>query len=182
MSDKSSKHHRRSHSWDGWKDGQFALEVQKPWAEWMLNGHKTTETRAYDLPPALWNRKLWILESSSTSSSPSSLPRAGTAPTSKLGDRIEDVWNDDEVAITGWCIFSSVVEYHSKSEFYNDEHLHRVERKSPFGWKTGDTPCKLYGWKVKEVSRDITELDKCYQSAVRRMRSLYELVTMEQNG
>ena len=73
-------------------DDAFALEMQSPWAEALLSGSKTVETRAYDLPPALLRRKIHILQS----------PH-GTDGVSSLDDEFRI---DSSVAqVTGWCVF-----------------------------------------------------------------------------
>lgn len=49
--------------WDGFKDRPVGLEMQRPWAGHLLEGRKTIETRQYDLPRALLNRRIEVLES-----------------------------------------------------------------------------------------------------------------------
>lgn len=46
-----------------WTTGRFALEMQAPWAERLLDGEKTVETRGYPLPTGLVGRWIELIES-----------------------------------------------------------------------------------------------------------------------
>jgi hypothetical protein len=165
---------QKSLDWEGWEEGVFCIEMQQPWAELILKGRKTIETRAYPLPPALINKPVLIIES----------PQ-GEARQSSLGDQLE--WTlgaeiQEGVRLVGWCRFGSVTEYRSLNDFGKDVRAHLVEGDSPFGWKE-DTE-KIYGWKVTEVGRNVRQalsginIDPVKQNrltAIRRMRSLFQL-------
>ena len=53
------------------------LEMQAPWAEELLSGRKTIETRTYPLPESLIDKKIWIIES-----------KEGTAGKSSVADHV----------------------------------------------------------------------------------------------
>eukprot|EP00957_Ditylum_brightwellii_P050269 3812301-Ditylum_brightwellii.AAC.1 len=54
--------HTKDLDWKGWNNQKFGLEMQHPWAGHLLDGRKTIETRAYDLPPSLLGKRIEILE------------------------------------------------------------------------------------------------------------------------
>ncbi|GKY95507.1 hypothetical protein MPSEU_000512400 [Mayamaea pseudoterrestris] len=152
--------------WQGWNcDGHtFALEMQAPWAEALTSGQKTIETRTYELPPALIGRKILILQS------PPGIDR-----TSSLGDTI--FYNaTPHVRITGWCIFNNVKRYKTQTEFEGDQSSHLVAPTSGFAWKDGPTEL-MYGWVVAEVGMKDGAPERPYTIAIRRLRSLFQLLT-----
>ena len=57
------KHSFASPDWDGFATRRIGLEMQSPWAGHLLSGRKTVETRQYDLPKTLLNRRIEVLES-----------------------------------------------------------------------------------------------------------------------
>jgi FTO catalytic domain/FTO C-terminal domain len=163
MNHVTTDQHSMDCDWIGWGQSgatQFGLEMQSPWAEALLEGRKSIETRSYNLPPALIGQRIAILQS----------PR-GTAGISALGNTISLTEKPPVVAIVGWCTFSSVKVYTSSREFQADSLHHLVSAGSGFGWKDGTTSV-LYGWVVQAYGKSTTSM---YQSATRRMRSLYEL-------
>ena len=170
--------HRKPWDWPGWNDTsnrQFALELQHPWAQEVLDGRKTIETRSYSLPLALRKRWIALLES----------PK-GQPGVSGLGDLLDLTKNGDGVVgapsprIVGWCLFdSNVVEYKTRKQFERDEGKHLVTRSSGYGWREGSTEV-IYGWVVRKcraldhhVSYPSQSIK--YISATRRLRSLFEL-------
>lgn len=148
--------------WKGWKSLKIGLEMQVPFAGLLLDGKKTIETRAYDLPKALIGKKIYILQS-----------KKGHDGVSTIKDVMTK--NDMEssgLSIVGWCIFDKVVVYRYRSKFENDEMKHRVPRDSNYGWKE-DTKC-IYGWSVKKTGH-FNKNEESVKAVVRRMRSLFEI-------
>jgi hypothetical protein len=155
--------HCVSLSWKGWGDRDFGLEMQSPWAGLLLEGKKTIETRAYDLPPALLGRRIKILQSKP----------GGTA--SSLGNTVSISAVESNVTRVGWCTFTKVIRYQNKQTFEADEAAHMVTRDSGFGWKEGMTKT-IYGWVVGNVSIDANGCSSGrLHTIVRRHRSLFEL-------
>jgi alpha-ketoglutarate-dependent dioxygenase FTO len=167
----ASKHldedHAKSPTWKGWKDGMFGLELQSPWAEHLLQGEKTIETRLYDLPAALIGRRIDILRS---------VP--GTAGVSSLENCIA-LGSDASPAPVqriGWCTFKRVIRYTDRTSFQADEGSHLVKRDSGYAWKDGETKV-IFGWVVGDYAMyngaDRADFDDT-SSLERRMRSLFE--------
>lgn len=126
-----------------------------------MDGAKAIETRQYALPPSLEGKKIMIIESP-----------IGTAGVSSLGNELDF----SKAKVIGWCRFKSVKRYETAEEFEEDESLHLVSPGSGYGWKR-DTTDIVYGWVVGEYGRINSTCgdSKVYTSAVRRMRSLFEL-------
>ena len=165
MNGKDGQPHSQPLSWQGWKVHDFALEMQEPWAQHLLHGRKTIETRAYNLPPALLGRKIWILQST-----------AGQAGVSALGNTVP-VGNDSsssfDARIVGWCTFSTVKEYTSASQFRADESKHLVKSNSGYDWKENQA---LFGWMVESCEKHATPgHGEDGGLAIRRFRSLFQL-------
>ena len=158
----STNEHNMPFTWEGWGKCAFGLEMQSPWAGLLLEGKKTIETRAYDLPPALLGRRIDILQSN----------KGGTV--SSLGNVVSIDETEDEAVIkrVGACTFTKVIQYTDKESFEADEAAHRVKRGSSFGWKEGITKV-IYGWVVGESFGKASQED--LKSIVRRHRSLFEL-------
>lgn len=153
--------------WVGWGRHQFGLELQAPFAKAVVNGQKSIETRSYNLPASLIGVRIFIIESP-----------AGSAGVSVMGDTID--FEKDDAKLIGWCIITSVKKYTARQDFEDDEHLHLVTRDSGYGWKTGKTKF-VYGWNVGNFHNFRKEMDSKraindFGSAVRRMRSLFELI------
>jgi hypothetical protein len=139
--------------------------MQDPWAGLLLDGSKTIETRAYNLPPGLIGKRISILQSS-----------CGQAGISCLGDAIR---LDSEVKKLGWVVFERVIEYKDKKSFEDDESKHLVDRNSGYGWKEGTTNV-IFGWVVAEQGN--YQADHApVKRAERRMRSLFELMPPNPN-
>lgn len=156
--------HSHSLDWTGWSEPQayFGLEVQDPWSKLLLDGTKSIEVRAYDLPSALLGKRIYILQS-----------KAGKSGTSSLGNVIDLIVKERSVEVVGWVVFGAVKVYTSKEEFRDDEHLHCVDGCSSYGWSEGHTSV-LYGWLVSEVN-ECVEDSLHFRRATRRMRSIFEL-------
>jgi len=165
--------HPKPLEWPGWGSQQveLGLEMQCPWAEALIDGRKSIETRAYELPPGLIGKWIAIIQT----------PR-GKAGISAIGDWL-DFGPANPARIVGWCKFSELVKYDSRHDFEKAEKLHLVASDSGYGWKNGTTKA-IFGWVVGEYKKgnDIVdgnekkERRKKYTSAVRRMRSLYQLL------
>jgi hypothetical protein len=154
--------HAKNLDWSGWSLYQVGLEMQCPWASALLDGRKTIETRTYDLPTALIGKKIMIIQS----------PK-GSSGVSAMGDRVDFAASNAEVI--GWCTFTKVNHYKNGKDFATDEAAHLVSSDSGYGWKEGKTKV-IYGWVVGSFKR---ATDRNIHSAVRRMRSLYQLQQAE---
>jgi hypothetical protein len=95
----SPDEHFVSLTWKGWGEHDFGLEMQSPWAGLLLEGKKTIEMRAYDLPPALLGKGIEILQSMQG------------GPVSSLGNTVSISANQEESNVTrvGWCTFTKVI-------------------------------------------------------------------------
>lgn len=165
-------------SWPGWAypDSKFGLEMQCPYAEHLLSGRKTIETRGYSLPRPLISAEgssaevhIDILESDSGKDGVSSIP-----------DKVEVLAikqskNDDSIPFVrrkGWCTFVESFRYTSREQFEADEQKHLVPAASGYGW---DDEKPLYGWVVGTRGRYSND-DDIALFGERRMRSLFELL------
>jgi hypothetical protein len=157
--------HCQSLSWQGWNDRQFGLEMQSPWAGLLLQGRKTIETRAYDLPPALLGKRIEILQSKQGST------------VSSLGNVVRIAEEDPAVTRAGWCRFTHVVRYNDFALFDADQDAHWVTKESDFyPFKKGSKTNVVYGWVVGEVGLSTNETCSLpLKAIVRRYRSLFEL-------
>ena len=135
------------------------LEVQQPWAQMILSGEKTAETRAYPLPAALIGRTIYIVES---------LP--GVARQSSLPDQV--VAGHTSLRICGTVTFHASEQYPSRAEWLADEPRHRVPADSPYAMQT-DCRTPVYAWRVERVAAFETALP--VPAMQRVMRSLFEL-------
>jgi hypothetical protein len=160
--------HAKSLEWPGWEQYDFGLELQEPWAGAVVGGRKPIETRAYNLPPALLGKRIHIMQSPT-----------GKAGVSAIGDVVD---LESDAKVIGWCVISAVKKYTSRKEFERDESDHLVSKSSGYGWKDGKTKV-IYGWQVGECGK-LEPNDGNYHTAVRRMRSLFQLKArdQEQNG
>lgn len=155
----------KSMDWPGWSKLEFALELQSPWAEALLDGKKTIETRSYKLPEALLGKKIFIMQTPS-----------GKVGQSALGENVDLQETEYGPRIAGWCIFESIVEYMDKRQFENDEPMHLVDEASGYGWK--DCTKSLFGWIVSDFEKiDSSE----YSHADRHFRSLFQLFRKRQS-
>ena len=165
---KEDNHSKTCH-WPGWEQGSsaFGLELQQPWAGAVVDGRKNIETRAYDLPPALLGKRIYIIQSV-----------GGKDGVSSMGNVVDLLKSD--VKVIGWCQFSAVKVYTNRHEFEQDEGDHLVSKDSGYGWKDGKTKV-IYGWKVEKYERcgetddGQAVADARFHTAVRRLRSLFQL-------
>ena len=108
------------------------LEVQSPFAEMLLRGVKTIETRDYALPASLLGLPIALLRAP-----PGGLARAGLSAS----------------RVIGVVTFSSSERYASREAWAADDHAHGVSRDAApdaYGWPTDG---KRYAWKVGTVLR-----------------------------
>lgn len=102
------------------------LNIQQPWAELILSGKKTIETRFYKIPEKHLGKEIALIET--------------PGPSGRFRARI-----------VGTVIFSSAFRYESKSEFIADKKKHLVdENDTTLGWKRDR---KKWGWKISRVTR-----------------------------
>jgi alpha-ketoglutarate-dependent dioxygenase FTO len=153
--------HSKSLDWQGWTQYDFGLEMQSPWADAILKGEKTIETRAYDLPPGLIGKRIAILQT----------PQ-GESGKSAMGNQLAFATSNAQVV--GWCRFSKAFHYTNRNFFMRDEAAHLVTRDSDYGWKEGITK-DIYGWLVEDCVVVEDGALTLFESATRRMRSLYQL-------
>ena len=157
-------------SWEGRADrnAKFGLEMQTPFAQYLLDGRKTIETRAYALPPSLLSTldhdvKIDILQSEKGQDGVSAIPNiVSLAQTNPLLKRI------------GWTTFTQSFRYISREQFDTDVKKHLVDNLSDYGW-SDDRP--MYGWVVDScgVYTSNDDDDATYDIAERCMRSLFQL-------
>lgn len=173
--------HSKAPSWPGWSDANahFGLEMQSPFANHLLTGTKTIETRAYALPPALLSvadkeEKIHILESVKGQDGVSSIPNI----VSLMTNTNNTTNNNPSLIRKGWCTFTKSFRYESREQFEADADKHLVDLSSKYDW-SDHRP--MYGWVVgscmkyeQDVSSDTEYIAK------RRMRSLFEISC--QNG
>mmetsp|Transcript_3961 Transcript_3961/g.5401 ORF Transcript_3961/g.5401 Transcript_3961/m.5401 type:complete len:309 (+) Transcript_3961:423-1349(+) len=195
--------HAKDGNWSGWKECtskgyRIGLEMQSPWAKLLLEGRKTIETRAYNLPKDLIGQKIQILQSRKGHEGVSSLPNilfdtgndGGNILLKDAGKGFKEHCHHDIssfVECIGWCIFDRVIIYKYLSKFEADEASHLVKRDSAYGWKDGETKV-IYGWVVgscyiykknnktgKLSNQKLPNTSMTFSAIVRRMRSLYSL-------
>ena len=103
------KEHAQSLTWRGWEEHKFGLEMQHPWSKLLLDGKKSIETRAYDLPKALIGKRIEILQS-----------QPGEDGVSSLGNVIDcGLTSSNSSSIVkrvGWCIFDRVILYRYRAK------------------------------------------------------------------
>lgn len=154
--------HSQPRNWPGWGQYSFCLELQAPWAGAVLDGSKSIETRAYDLPPGLLGKRIVIIESPT-----------GSVGVSNMGNVID--FKSSKAKVIGWCTFCSVKKYSNRKDFEADERAHLVSADSGYGWKDNTTNT-IYGWVVGEYGQNKS---KTLDLAVRRMRSLFQIQQTE---
>jgi len=160
--DANSDPHAKEADWNGWNTALVGLEMQEPWASLLLDGSKSIETRAYNLPSSLLGKRIEILQSGS-----------GDAGISSLGNFVR--LDSGLVKRVGWVVFDSVIKYSDKVSFKEHESKHLVEHTSAFGWKD-DVTTLIYGWVVVAKGQyQLSSQAAAFDRAERRMRSLFEL-------
>ena len=182
--------HSKPPSWEGWSDDgtSFGLELQSPYAEFLLDGTKTIETRSYHLPPGLMRRRIDVLRSGRGEDGASSVPDRTTL-TASSDDGMTEAGRDSPVR-AGWCTFLRSFRYDSRKQFEADVDRHLVDpANAGYGWTESRA---IYGWVVGDVGcyrRRATSLslandddnddddndDEGGYLAIRRFRSLFEV-------
>jgi len=105
-----------------------AVNIQAPWAEYILQGTKTIETRRYPLPKKYIGKEMVIIE---------------THPAN----------NKARSKLVGVVVFGKPFQYLSRADFYADSTRHLVNRDTiRFSWAAGDEK-KRWGWPVLRVVR-----------------------------
>jgi len=167
--------HAKSPSWEGWEHTElsFGLELQSPYAEFILDGAKTIETRSYPLPQALISKKIVILRSEMGIEGVSSISDSDEiiVVSTRKGGR-----GRSPLERLGWCTFVQSFRYTNKDSFENDVSSHLVDDASKYGWtqqQLYDRP--MYGWVVGERGHYSDDNEEEYV-AIRRFRSLFELM------
>lgn len=156
--------YRKKYDWEGWTNLQFGLEMQQPWVDLLLDGKKSIETRAYNIPKSLIGKRIEILQSSK-----------GDVGVSSLGNTIRV--DSHVVKHVGWVVFDRVIRYINRELFEADSVKHQVKRDSGYGWKEETT--LIYGWVVSDVGRrELCLQQSPFATAERRMRSLFELLPL----
>eukprot|EP00580_Thalassiosira_gravida_P017177 CAMPEP_0201657964 /NCGR_PEP_ID=MMETSP0494-20130426/1023_1 /ASSEMBLY_ACC=CAM_ASM_000839 /TAXON_ID=420259 /ORGANISM="Thalassiosira gravida, Strain GMp14c1" /LENGTH=576 /DNA_ID=CAMNT_0048134889 /DNA_START=8 /DNA_END=1738 /DNA_ORIENTATION=+ len=177
MAMEATNNNSKTPYWPGWTEAttnqrQFGLELQSPFAGYVLDGRKTIETRAYALPPDLLSNhhddcqevRIDILESEMGQAGVSSIPNAVALT--------DDTTKRPLLKRTGWCTFTQSFKYTSREQFEADEEKHMVDPSSGYGWSE-ERP--MYGWVVGSFGVHEGDNDG-YTTAERRMRSLFELL------
>jgi hypothetical protein len=112
----------------------YALEVQKPFSEYIATGIKTIETRSYPLPSRLIGKTIFLCES------------VGAEAQSFLGDDIEA--GQLNVSIIGEASFGSCFEYTCREHWDEDTTKHMVPSGSKYDWASGESG-RRWGWVVE---------------------------------
>ncbi|KAL7479915.1 hypothetical protein ACHAW6_005632 [Cyclotella cf. meneghiniana] len=203
MDQKAPVSQQITESWGGWAEAiktsrdeestnkhgvrRFGLEMQCPYAEHLLSGRKSIETRGYALPTPLLTKvdcdsdgcakevRIDILESKRGQDGVSAIPDRVSVLT------IYDCHNDGlkiEASSTpflvrkGWCTFSYSFRYTTREQFEADERKHLVTSHSGYGW---NDKRPIYGWVVGTSGVYDSDDKDCKLIAERRMRSLFEI-------
>jgi len=155
--------HNKTLAWKGWAEAErkFVLEMQHPFSGLIASGKKTIETRAYPLPDALLNFKIGIMQTEKGQDGISALP--STFPLQET----------TKVRRIGWVTFNKCIEYKSRKEFESDAEKHLVDPNSGYGWND-ERP--MFGWVIHTFQKEDATNEEG-SIAVRRMRSLFEIVT-----
>lgn len=179
MMDATSSDNSKSPSWDGWNSNikNFGLELQVPYAQYLLDGTKSIETRGYPLPDALLSKRIDVLESKKGVDGVSSVPDRVLLTSHTSADA--DGPSTTMLHRRGWITITHCFRYKTREQFVADAHKHLVDITSGYGWSDAQP---MYGWVVgsyglydnnddKEKNED--DCVKCI--AERRMRSLFEI-------
>jgi hypothetical protein len=101
------------------------INIQAPWAELLINGQKTVETRSYRLPQRLEGVELAVIETPGKSA--------------KFKSRI-----------IGTIVFSHSFQYQNEGHWAFDYERHCVHITNEYGWKSNKLK---FGWVVQSVSK-----------------------------
>lgn len=143
-----------------WETGNFALEMQAPWARRLLDGKKTVETRSYPLPAGLVGRQIELFES-----------QPGKDGVSSVGDLVETCAAG--LLAVGRVVFRATEAYETRESWAGDAGRHLVDPSvdGAYGWKG---PGSVHGWVVGEVQEHATPRPVTRMRRV--FRSLFEVV------
>ncbi|KAL3761900.1 hypothetical protein ACHAW5_006129 [Stephanodiscus triporus] len=114
----SSDEHSKPPSWEGWSEDaglSFGLELQSPYAEYLVDGTKTIETRSYPVPAGLMRRRIDVLRSDGGVDGVSSVP--DMTALSALGDESNHnspSSSSSSLVRVGWCTFVRSFRYVSR--------------------------------------------------------------------
>jgi hypothetical protein len=179
----SNDDHSKSLSWDGWNSNikYFGLELQIPYAQYLLDGTKSIETRRYPLPHALLSKRIDVLESRKGVDGVSSIPdRVLLMPRTSVDDDALPSTATTMLHRKGWCTFTHCFRYTTREQFEADAHKHLVDAASGYGWNDARP---MYGWVVGSYGlydnnddKEKKEDDGVEYIAERRMRSLFEIM------
>lgn len=104
----------------------IGINIQQPWADMLVNGDKTVETRSYHIPEKYIGETLAVIET--------------PGKKGKFKSRI-----------IGTITFSHSFKYNDKNEWISDYNRHKVnEDNKNYGWN--DSKNK-YGWVVSNVTK-----------------------------
>ena len=143
-------------------DVEYALELQHPYSDHVVNGSKIIETRSYEIPPPLLGRNIRVLESDQ-----------GTAGSSSLGDDIEE--HCESCRIIGTIKISRCWQYRSKEDWGCDASKHLVPIDSAYGW---NEKIPKFGWEIIEYQKYDTPI----RPQLRRIyRSIFKIVHPSHN-
>jgi hypothetical protein len=117
----------------------YGLELQEPFAELLISGKKTIETRLYPLPESLLYKHVVIIESSK-----------GEEGRSGLGDCVAlNRDGESRPRCIGTVVFSECFEYTSEEQWRGDSDAHLVPAGSIYDW-TPDSNAPI----VEEVKKE----------------------------
>jgi hypothetical protein len=103
------------------------INIQAPWAELIIAGKKTVETRLYPLPQKYVGKRMAMIET----------PGRDGRFSSRL---------------VGVVVFGESFSYRSRKQFYADSGRHHVFPDSDFSWDAGNGRSK-WGWPIVSVER-----------------------------
>jgi hypothetical protein len=103
------------------------INIQAPWAELIVSGKKTVETRCYPLPQKYVGKPMAVIET--------------PGRTGRFSSRL-----------VGVVVFGESFPYRSRDEFYADSGRHHVFPESDFRWDAANGKAK-WGWPVLSAKR-----------------------------
>lgn len=113
------------------------INIQWPISEKIIDGFKTIETRTYPLNEKHINKPLLLIET------PGKKGRF-------------------KARATGIIIFTNVIKYRSKKDFYEDYDRHLVDPLSDWAWKDKEK----YGWEVEVIEKFQSPIDINFQKGI----------------
>lgn len=175
--DATNDRHSKLPSWEGWNSTikHFGLELQIPYAQHLLEGTKSIETRGYPIPHALLSKRIDVLESKKGVDGVSAVSDRVILTTRSFADDDDDDDDARKLCRKGWCAFTHCFRYTTAEQFEADAKKHLVDNTSGYGWN--DTK-PMYGWIVGSYGlheKERMEDESVTHIAERRMRSLFEI-------